>query len=122
MCKPSIGRNHIEQNCVVYSIPCGTCEKVYIGETHRGLETRLKEHRSDIRLGKCNTGLSEQIVPQNQVVDWPRATSHGTQSRPRQTYKRKAVESAYIATRDTLNLNIGSTEISKYAALTALGQ
>ena len=58
----------------LFHIPCGTCEKVYIGETHRGLETRLKEHKADIRLGKCNTSLFEQIFFQNHVIDWPRAT------------------------------------------------
>ena len=30
---------------VVYRIPCGNCEKVYIGQTGRTLDHRLKEHR-----------------------------------------------------------------------------
>ena len=29
---------------VVYSIPCGDCEKEYLGETKRQFGTRLKEH------------------------------------------------------------------------------
>eukprot|EP00057_Strongylocentrotus_purpuratus_P003565 XP_003726908.1 PREDICTED: uncharacterized protein LOC100891345 [Strongylocentrotus purpuratus] len=33
----------------VYKIPC-ECGKVYIGETGRNLETRLKEHRTSFRL------------------------------------------------------------------------
>jgi len=28
----------------VYKIPCGNCEKTYIGETGRKFGTRLKEH------------------------------------------------------------------------------
>ena len=30
---------------VVYRIPCGSCEKMYIGQTGRTLDHRLKEHR-----------------------------------------------------------------------------
>ena len=33
-----------KQSNVVYEVPC-TCGKVYIGETKRRLETRLKEHK-----------------------------------------------------------------------------
>ena len=32
--------------CVVYQIPC-QCGKVYVGETQRRLETRVKEHQVD---------------------------------------------------------------------------
>ena len=32
----------------VYSIPC-SCNKLYIGETSRSMETRFKEHRVDLR-------------------------------------------------------------------------
>jgi hypothetical protein len=31
---------------VVYSIPCGDCEKEYLGQSKRQYGTRLKEHRS----------------------------------------------------------------------------
>ena len=34
---------------VVYQVPCGSCEKSYIGETGRGMEKRLKEHKRDLR-------------------------------------------------------------------------
>jgi len=32
---------------VVYEIPCGNCERRYIGETKRSLSTRLNEHHRD---------------------------------------------------------------------------
>jgi predicted GIY-YIG superfamily endonuclease len=35
----------------VYSIPCD-CGKVYIGETGRSVQTRLKEHNADIIHGR----------------------------------------------------------------------
>ena len=34
---------------VVYEVPC-SCGKVYIAETKRTLETRMKEHRAAARL------------------------------------------------------------------------
>ena len=32
----------------IYSIPC-SCNKLYIGETSRSMETRFKEHSTDLR-------------------------------------------------------------------------
>jgi len=32
----------------VYRIPCGNCEKYYIGETRRKFGTRLKEHKTEV--------------------------------------------------------------------------
>ena len=37
------------QGSVIYKIPCGACDKSYIGETFRGKDTRTKEHKSDLR-------------------------------------------------------------------------
>ena len=34
----------------VYKIDCKQCEKVYIGQTKRNLETRTKEHFRNVRL------------------------------------------------------------------------
>jgi len=34
---------------VVYKINCNDCDKVYIGQTKRHLETRIKEHRNNIK-------------------------------------------------------------------------
>ena len=43
-----------KQSNVVYRIPC-SCGQVYIGETKRRLETRLKEHRH-----ACERGMMEK--------------------------------------------------------------
>ena len=43
-----------KQSNVVYRIPC-SCGQVYIGETKRRLETRLKEHRD-----ACERGMMER--------------------------------------------------------------
>ena len=41
---------------VVYEIPC-ECRKVYIGETKRRLETRIKEHKV-----ACERGQTEKLA------------------------------------------------------------
>ena len=56
--------NKLQQNNVVYEIKClgnneQQCEKVYIGTTKRSLETRIKEHETDISKEKESTGLSQ---------------------------------------------------------------
>jgi hypothetical protein len=33
---------------VVYSIPCGDCEKEYLGQSKRQFVTRLKEHQKAV--------------------------------------------------------------------------
>ena len=43
-----------KQDCVVYRIPC-ECNTVYIGETGRPLQDRIKEHDRDIRLARTET-------------------------------------------------------------------
>ena len=46
---------HCQMSNVIYVISCGCCGKLYIGETERSFETRLKDHLSGIRHG--NTTL-----------------------------------------------------------------
>ena len=43
-----------KQEGVVYRIPC-ECGKVYIGETGRAMQDRIKEHDRDIRLAHTQT-------------------------------------------------------------------
>lgn len=37
----------LKKSNVVYQISCLDCNKTYIGETSRNLETRINEHRRD---------------------------------------------------------------------------
>ena len=43
-----------KQDGVVYKIPC-ECGKVYIGETGRAMQDRIKEHDRDLRLARTQT-------------------------------------------------------------------
>ena len=53
---------------VVYRIPCGECDAVYIGETGRPVQRRMKEHERDVRLARCQTSA---------VAEHANATGHG---------------------------------------------
>ena len=40
------GREHMNKKTgVIYQIPCGTCNEIYIGQTGRSLKHRMKEHQ-----------------------------------------------------------------------------
>ena len=66
--------NKLQQNNVVYEIKClgnneQQCEKVYIGTTKRSLETRIKEHETDISKEKESTGLSQHTKQYGHTAD-----------------------------------------------------
>jgi len=49
--RPKDALEPTKQDGVVYKIPC-ECGKVYIGETGRAMQDRIKEHDRDIRLAR----------------------------------------------------------------------
>jgi len=48
-----------KQDGVVYKIPC-ECGEVYIGETGRAMQDRIKEHDKDIRLARTQTSADSE--------------------------------------------------------------
>ena len=59
---------------VIYRIPCGTCSKVYIGQTGRTLEHRLKEHKRALTLGNtAQSAVAEHAAEQNHAINWNEA-------------------------------------------------
>jgi hypothetical protein len=47
---------------VVYSIPCGDCEKGYLGQSKRQFGTRLKEHQKAVSTSnKAKSALAEHV-------------------------------------------------------------
>lgn len=56
---------------VVYAVPCGTDDgKVYVGQTGRMLETRINEHRSNIRKKEAKTGLTQHHMEEGHNFDF----------------------------------------------------
>ncbi|XP_055551247.1 uncharacterized protein LOC129733746, partial [Wyeomyia smithii] len=56
---------------VVYEVPCGTDDgKVYVGQTGRMLETRINEHKNDIRKKEAKTGLVQHHLDHGHNFDF----------------------------------------------------
>ena len=55
---------------VVYSIPCMDCNSVYVGETGRNLEKRLKEHQYAVKRMDDKNGISVHAWKKSHRVNW----------------------------------------------------
>ena len=58
----------------MYRIPCGTCPKVYIGQTGRTLELRLKEHKRALTSGNVSqSAVVEHAMDESHTIKWEEA-------------------------------------------------
>ena len=81
------------QDGVVYKIPC-ECGKVYIGETGRPMQERIKEHDGDIRLARTqNSAVSEHA---NETGHKPLCNEVKFTDRDHHWYTRKVKEPIHI--------------------------
>ena len=55
---------------VVYEIKCGTCNKRYIGETGRSVETRVKEHFALARNGHPELSAVAEHAIDGPQIEW----------------------------------------------------
>ena len=55
----------------VYSIPCGNCKKVYLGQTKRQFCTRLKEHQRAVsNFNSSKSALAEHVCETSNNIAW----------------------------------------------------
>ena len=102
----------------MYNVPCGACNKSYIGETGRGLQTRLSEHKRDIRNHMEYSAFVVHAEKTSHLPNWGAASVLavcGNKAR------RKATEAAYIAVNDTINIRAGFMKWAKLAAVYGIG-
>ena len=101
---------------VVYEIPCGGCYKSYVGETGRGIEIRLKEHKSDVRFHRLSNAIVLHFEKCNHLPDW-----EGTKILEKNIKKqtRKILEAAHISSRDTFNSRNGFISLAACAVKAA---
>ena len=90
---------------VVYAIPCASCDRSYIGETGRGLKTRLREHQRDLT-NMCMTNAL--VVHADKTGHLPSWSSAQIIFKTKGKEERKALESAKIATSLTTNTKPGN--------------
>ena len=59
------------QTNIVYKLDCVNCDSCYIEQTKRHLETRIKEHRSDVKKHVDNHSVvTKHRLNQNHDFDW----------------------------------------------------
>ena len=102
-----------EEKSVVYEIPCRGCDQSYVGETGRGVDVRLREHRNDVKFHRISNAIVLHIEKCNHLPDW-----NGTRLLEKNIKKstRKMLEAAHILTRDTFNSRGGFITWSTMAA------
>ena len=100
-------------NSVVYQIPCGVCHKKYVGETGRGLKTRLAEHKRDVREHRMSNAMVLHMEESDHLPRWEGA-SVLRQCENKQM--RRAVEAAHIRLDETTNTRTGFYTLAKCTA------
>ena len=92
---------------VVYRIPCGTCSGVYVGQTCRTLDHRLKEHKRALTSGNlAQSAVAEHAANESHIIDWKGAKVVDTHPR---YHQRCALESWHIRSETTtMNRDDGS--------------
>ena len=100
-------------NSVIYSIPCSGCLKSYIGETGRGLDIRIKEHKRDVRLHKTTNAMVLHIEECNHLPKWDDAR---ILTKPKDRTLRRNLEAAFISVYPSVNTRSGFVSWSKTAA------
>ena len=81
-------KDPVEQNkkCgAVYEVPCGYCDRVYVGQTGNSLETRLKQHQAACRSFQIDkSALAEHSVQADHRINWSDAKVVTNETRWRQ--------------------------------------
>jgi len=88
----------------IYRLPCKVCPKIYVGETGRSMQIRIREHLADIRKKKTTSGPYDHILHNpTHSFDPNSATMIENE---RSTFRRKFLESLYISKSDSYNCNL----------------
>lgn len=111
LCKDPL--DSFERGGVVYKITCRICGKNYVGQTGRLLNTRIEEHKSDVRLGRCYRSVlarhTKEFIDVEHEFDWDNVTILHSESNER---KREFMEMLFIKKQKNLSINL-KTDLDK---------
>ena len=93
--------------------------KTYVGETGRGLNVRLKEHKRDVGNHDTKNALVSHIETCGSLPDWERAD---VIEKDMQKSVRKAMEAAHILLNDVINIQPEFFTWTKVGAKIALNK
>ena len=97
----------------VYVVPCQGCDSVYIGQTGRTLEQRLKEHKYFVSKGDQNKAVYRHIAATDHPPDW---SNSRMVYRSSDLKKRLVVESALIRKINNFNIMGGTVSVDSSTA------
>lgn len=126
--------DHWQQSNVIYEIPCGQCDKKYVGLTTRKLLTRVSEHERDYNswlkiktsisdLNNCDniiTRLSNKTAALKHVIDCEhqfRYTDTKILTSELSLNKLKILEMLHINDRETVNMKTDTEGVNLYKGL-----
>ena len=107
--KSAVHKTRPSQRGGVYAVPCGECPKVYIGQTGRDLQTRIREHKYNVNRNYRGSALYMHRLEENHSVDWDRAAFNYRNADAKQ---RLVVEAALIQRVPNMNLTEGVTSVN----------
>ena len=88
-------------------IPCKNCTSCYYGETGRGLETRLEEHKRACRIGSQYSSVAKHTLELGHIIDWK---SSKIVYKENNVGRRRVVEGALINLLDVFENNKSFTQ------------
>ena len=83
----------INDQAGVYIVPCGECNKCYVGQSGKILSERLGQHKDDVRLGHSNNSVFKHVRDTNHAINWENSKMVFSSNDP---YRRLVVEAALI--------------------------
>ena len=95
----------------VYIIPCQECQKCYIGQTGRKLDTRILEHKYYVSRGMKNKAVYRHMHDENHALDWKNASMVYRSGKEKE---RLVVESALIKYVPNFNLTLGAISVNEF--------
>ena len=99
-------------NGCIYEIPCKDCNCKYIGQSGKGLATRINQHKGCIRRGETSNALFLHRNNYNHAIDWDRAKVYLYCDN---VTKRNIVESAMIKSQENLmNVSPGMYKLDAF--------
>ena len=60
-----------KKSCLVYQVPCKDCSFIYLGQTKKGLKSRVSEHQRAIKFQRPEkSALCEHSISLNHTINW----------------------------------------------------
>ena len=101
----------VSDGCI-YEVPCKDCNCKYLGQSSKGLATRIKQHKYYVRTGQTSSGLFMHMNNFNHAIDWNNAE---VALYCNSFMRRNIIESAMIKYKENLvNLSPGMYKLDAF--------